>query len=324
MKYLCCILGIFLLAAAEIEKKGENVDFEELLHALSGEWRGQGFTMIAIPSFTAGKKDFDLKLFNTEESIIFSGIRDGIRNARNKDETFLSSVSYYQSVHNRNYPFDELHVESGMWFFAPAIGDSAQELWRAGIVPHGNAFLAGSILDKVKDQKKPPVFENIDSRPFTQHNDTDIRKGGQYVASYEAPTLPDSLKSRYPDKIVVNPVEYLKKDIEGLNIVETKTIEISSIEPGDSFGGILNIPPLQKEANASQIEATFYIEKVKTKEGTIYYQLQYVQEVYLDFPVGDPLGAVLTWPHVSVATLRKHTGEFTTDSGSGYGNYYNK
>jgi len=200
-----------------------------------------------------------------------------------------------------------------MWMFAPEIGTSAQELWRAGVVPHGNAFLAGSILDELKDQKKPPVFVDLDARPFTQHNDTDIRKNSPYVTDYESPKLPDSMIPRYTtniDNIVINPVEYLKKDIEGLNIVATKTIAISSIEPGDSFGGILNTPSLAKEANAAQIEATFYIEKVKTKEGKFYYQLQYVQEIYLDFPVFDK-DPVLTWPHVSVATLRKHTGEFT-------------
>jgi len=316
MKYLCGILGIFLLlAAAEIEKKGDEVDMEALLHALSGEWRGQGFTMIAVPSFTNTKRDFDLKLFNTEESIIFGGVRDGIRNGRNKDETFLSSVSYYQSVHNKNYPFNELHVETGMWFFAPAIGDSAQELWRAGIVPHGNAFLAGSILDELLDQKKPPVFEDMDVRPFTQHNESDIRQNLPYTVPYETPTLPDSMVPRYTTNIgniVINPTEFLKKDNEGLNIVETKTIAISSIEPGDSFGGLLNIPPLQHEANASQIEATFYIEKVQRDDGTSYYQLQYVQEIYIDFRVFDK-DPILTWPHVSVATLRKHTGEFTAE-----------
>jgi len=302
------------------------VDFEGLLHSLSGEWRGQGFTLIAVPSFT-NTKGFDLKLFNTDESIIFSGIRNGIRNARNDDEVFLSSLSYYQNVHNINYPFDELHVEAGMWFFSPPvlrddnITLSDSELWRAGIVPHGNSFLAGSLVSKVSDKKKPPVFEDMDARPFPQGDETAIIKNNGYVADYETPTLPDSLIPRYTtdiDNIVINPVEFLRKDNEGLDIVETKTIAISSIEPGDSFGGVLNIPPLHKEANAAQIEATFYIEKVKTKEGTFYFQLQYVQEIYLDFP-SRAGGTVITWPHVSVATLRKHTGEFTSDeASSGY------
>jgi hypothetical protein len=39
--------------------------------------------------------------------------------------------------------------------------------------------------------------------------------------------------------------------------------------------------------------------------------LQYVQTVFLDFPVitpGNPPGANLSWPHVSVATLQKVFG----------------
>jgi len=294
MKYLCCILSIFLLAAAEIETSGASLDMQEFLHEFNGEWRGEGFTMIAVPR-TKPPHDFELKLFNTVETLIFGGVRDGIRNARNTDETFLSSLSYYQAVYDKNYPFTELHTEAGMWMFAPAVGTSAQELWRAGVVPHGNAFLAGSILDEVLDQKKPPVFEEMDTRPFTQFFEDDL-KTGPYVDPYETPVLPDSMIPRYTTDIVLNPPNFLKKDNEGLNIVSTKTISISS--------------PLQHEANASRIEAKFYIEKVKTDAGTFYYQLQYVQEIYIDFRVFDK-DPILTWPHVSVATLRKHTGEFT-------------
>ncbi len=64
--------------------------------------------------------------------------------------------------------------------------------------------------------------------------------------------------------------------------------------------GIVNIPFVVANANATQMDAIFWIEKVTnpTLPDQHYLQLQYVQRVILDF-------AGLHWPHVSVATLIK-------------------
>ncbi|WP_419728439.1 heme-binding protein [Lichenicola sp.] len=77
-------------------------------------------------------------------------------------------------------------------------------------------------------------------------------------------------------------------------------------------GNILNIPFLQSNAAAETMFATFWIEKIQgPTEDTGFLQLQYVQTVFLNFPVltgtGAP-GASLSWPHVSVATLHKTFG----------------
>jgi hypothetical protein len=82
-------------------------------------------------------------------------------------------------------------------------------------------------------------------------------------------------------------------------------------------GGIENIPFLQSNADANTMFATFWIEEISAP--TPFLQLQYVQTVFLNFPVlGAPLPApppppglsphALTWPHVSVATLQKVFG----------------
>ena len=72
-------------------------------------------------------------------------------------------------------------------------------------------------------------------------------------------------------------------------------------------GGIENIPFLQTNADAATMFATFWIEEISAPSQFL--QLQYVQTVFLNFPV---LGANpvvnLTWPHVSVATLQKTFG----------------
>ena len=77
-------------------------------------------------------------------------------------------------------------------------------------------------------------------------------------------------------------------------------------------GGVENIPFLRTNADAATVFATFWIEKIKgPTPGASVLQLQYVQTVFLNFPVIKPPPAPpvpLTWPHVSVATLRKTFG----------------
>lgn len=62
--------------------------------------------------------------------------------------------------------------------------------------------------------------------------------------------------------------------------------------------GIFNIPFVQKDANATSLKATFWIETVQQKNESTFLQLQYTQTVILNF-----LG--IDWPHISIATLIK-------------------
>jgi hypothetical protein len=77
-------------------------------------------------------------------------------------------------------------------------------------------------------------------------------------------------------------------------------------------GGVEDIPFLKTNANVATVFATFWIETIEgATPDADFLQLQYVQTVLLDFPVitpGNPPGALLSWPHVSVATLQKTFG----------------
>ena len=87
----------------------------------------------------------------------------------------------------------------------------------------------------------------------------------------------------------------------------------------DASGGIENLPFLVTNADVPLVFATFWITKVTPKFGPPFMQLQYAQFVYLNFPavlIPSPLpppqsdqGKLnFSWPHVSVATLRKTFG----------------
>lgn len=106
--------------------------------------------------------------------------------------------------------------------------------------------------------------------------------------------------------MVNNPNVVLANPIAGKNIVSTlATLKVSTIPPNPptSGGGTANIAFLQgaaggPNAQAFEVDATFWIEEIKLPDGAIRRLLQYTQRVLLNFNG-------LSWPHVSVATLEK-------------------
>ena len=83
------------------------------------------------------------------------------------------------------------------------------------------------------------------------------------------------------------------------------------VSVADAGGGIENMDFLDANAQSALVYATFWIERVShPHRRESFLQLQYAQMVLLNFPIlGAPAGTpVLSWPHVSVATLHKDFG----------------
>jgi hypothetical protein len=110
-----------------------------------------------------------------------------------------------------------------------------------------------------------------------------------------------------------NPNLFLSEAIAPQHILETTVLTVTSDTsvPGsipDAGGGMANIafltgvgaPPAGgPNAFAAFVEAIFWIERVKGENGNPdFNQLQYTQRVLLNFNE-------LSWPHITVATLRE-------------------
>ena len=116
--------------------------------------------------------------------------------------------------------------------------------------------------------------------------------------------------------MVDNPNSILQAAIAGQNIISTTTLTISTravqtlgqagATPdggGTNNTAFLNgngnnaTTPGSANAQSFQMDATFWIETVQNPDGSTFLQLQYSQIVILNFNT-------LSWPHVSVATLK--------------------
>ncbi len=269
----------------------------------SRNWPGSGltgFNVMSLPDFdsappSTGPKDFRLKLNATTEVLQFipiggpvpnRGALTDLGNNTGQSDINLFGLTYLQRVSDAP-THGAMHVEPGIWVRVPptTIPPAPNDTYvRMGNVPHGNSLLAQSTFTatinggpQIADNSSLPTGPGVTPGYLTVFNNPPLPLPPGMLASY-----------------VKNPNQALKDAIAGQTITKTVVITIST-QPA---GGIVNIPFVVSNANATRLDAIFWIETVQQPGGGAFMQLQYTQTVILNF-----LG--VDWPHVSVATLIK-------------------
>ncbi|MCB2406913.1 heme-binding protein [Hymenobacter lucidus] len=251
------------------------------LAGLIGSWIGnKGWNLIAVPNQKGG---FVLLVTPYIETLTISPLATPTPNRGTKIIQEVPTLLYELKI-NSLIDGSLLHAENGTWLLLP---DCPSEFGvaRQASVPHGDSLLA---LGQVKSTSGGPSIPDISSIP-------DI--GGQrlgYLDVYSHPPVPGFNK--------LNPNDTLRRDNAAQTIVRTTTIAVST----DNQGGILNIPFVARNADASKFEATFWLETVADKQtGRMFQQLQYSQNTSIDFlPRLDGKG-LIKWPHININTLIK-------------------
>jgi hypothetical protein len=266
------------------------------LRELGGTWVGRGFNLISLPFFDnpAGPQAFRLKLNATRETLEFNQIGGRVpnRGSTGQDDINLFGFTYLQRISD-SISSAAMHIEPGLWLNVPktTVPDLPATIVRQGSIPHGTSIMAlGTIIPTVNGG---PKINPVDSTPV--RNPAGAPLSAAYLTPFADPTLPPGFKPPY----LKNPNLALEEAILGQNIVKTEVLSVSTVSPlVPNFSGVLNIPFLVSNANATRMEAIFWIETVHQPDGSRFMQLQYTQTVILNF-----LG--IDWPHISVATLVK-------------------
>jgi hypothetical protein len=281
---------------------------------LAGLWVGTGFNLISLPDFdsnppSTGPGAFRLKLNATIETLQFIPIGGAVPNrgvsatppaTGGQPDINLFGLTYMQRVSDL-VTNSALHVEPGIWAYVAGSGivppGQPDTVVRMGTIPHGDSILAQSTLITTAPA---PQIAPVSSTPV-KVDGTAFPLG--YLDPFLNPLLPPGVKPSY----VSNPNQLLvdfnaDQAASGQNIINTVVLVISTNNVTNVLnipaGGILNIPFVTANANATQLDAIFWIETVQQADGTTFLQLQYTQTVILNF-----LG--INWPHISVATLTK-------------------
>jgi hypothetical protein len=271
-----------------------------VLAEFAGTWVGGGFNVMSLPDFdskppSTGPKAFRIKLNATKETLQFTPIGGAIPNrgsltdlANNTGQTDIElfGLTYLQRVSDL-VTNAGMHIEPGIWVNVPAttvLPVQGPTVVRMGNIPHGDSILAQSTFTTTV--AGGPVINPASSLPVGPG----VTPG--YLAAFSDPSLPLPPGLQLP--WVIDPNQALLAAIAGQTITNTVVVSIST----NPVGGIVNIPFVQSNANATQLDAIFWIETVLQPDGSSFMQLQYTQTVILNF-----LG--INWPHVSVATLVK-------------------
>jgi hypothetical protein len=255
-----------------------------------------------------------LQLNLTLETLAFSNSLDDIPNRAlldGQETARLKGVPYTQSIKDV-ITNSGIHFEPGIWLLVPEtkVPKLGPTVVRMASIPHGTTILAQGTFET---KKGPPTIPSVDITPFVIGDSTKrTRFRSQVAGDQNTFRLPQTLPPTITQRMLDDPNSLLRDAIAGQKIIETTSLRISTdkLKPELVGSGTRNIAFLEStegaakekgpNANASKMEATFWIETVELEldngKKTTFKQIQYSQIVLLDFDDQ-------SWPHVSVATL---------------------
>jgi len=272
----------------------ETVSIFGPLEGLIGTWVGlKGWNLIAVPQQFRDKPDaikdaFTLLVAPYVETLTITPLSSPTPNRGEEIIQQVPTLMYTLSI-NDAANGSLLHAENGTWLGIPN-DPSGFTVARLGSIPHGDTILA---LGNVTVTDGPPVIPDVDTIPNTNNDPTKMLG---YKDPYNV-QVPGLISKK-------NPNLNLRKEIANQTILKTTTIHVSTANQGN----VANIPFIQKNANVSKFEATFWIETVLNEETQeTFQQLQYSQTAVIDFfPLYKKPGKLIEWPHVNINTMIKN------------------
>ena len=288
------------------------------LSELKGKWEGKGFNQIWRPFNDPAHPGQDrfLELNETTETLDFTEIKGPIPNrGLLQPDINLFGLTYLQQISDA-VTKGGLHIEPGIWVNVPATTNPKEPatVVRMASIPHGTTInLQGSGIGPIQSG---PIFAVASIDPFPIGGGPPIVFPEKNLAVATPFRTPPADIPAVTQAMVNDPNSVLASAIAGQHISNMFVLQVSSaisnpppMPPPNSGGGTANIaflvgdpglaPPNAKaNADAAKATSTFWIETVTTPGHSPFLQLQYTQTVLLNFNR-------LSWPHVSVATLRK-------------------
>lgn len=283
------------------------------LAQLPGTWNGHGFNTIWRPHH--GGQDRFLELNLTTETLAFTKINGPIPNrGLLMPDISMFGVTYMQQIAETSSGAG-LHIEPGIWAHVPPTSNpsEAATVVRLASIPHGTVVLAQGGFQFLLGG--PPNIPDNNIIPFPigtpPPGNSDFASGEQAFPELDLSinTTFREASSGVTQEMVQNPNSVIQKalaqSLQGRSMKNRTFLKVSTRHVPVKGGGTANTAfladasnPPGGNANAVEVDATFWIQTIEEPDGQETLQLQYTQLVQLDFNT-------LSWPHVSVATLTK-------------------
>lgn len=318
-----------------------------LIKLLSGTWssQAQGWNLIALPS--SAPNHFRLLVNQYGETLRFNMSDKGVPNRgitpdaggttsdpNDEADQLIDAIAYEQVVVQvavDDFPSSQLRAVNGEGihhepgFFLQflnhiSIGhteedgedngpDKELKIARLATIPHGNSVLAMGTVEIIDG---PPEIPDEDARPERIEND--LQKN-LYLAPYkhfeETPffgNVPHTVAD-FPGFFPTDANAILKFALPKDRVKKTTVLHFDTKFRNEQLSTIpiSNIPFVTREADTTEVHATFWIMELHKESDyePTEYMMQYSQTVYLEFFDSDEPGKRIRWPHVSINTLRK-------------------
>ncbi len=308
------------------------------LEHLPGKWeaKGTGWNMIALP-FEQGDFNYRVLMNQYNEQLHFSLVDDKVpnRGINGPDPTdpdqLLVTIDYQQTIQQtsaQDSPVSGLagdkdlpiHHEPGLWLHMLNHTTNNLNIARLATVPHGDSALA---LGTSVEQSGEPNIPVLNGLPIGVPLEVGTpARPNPYLTPYQEfidnPFFGEITPGSIPGFPGFHPNdlnEILRFANNFADIAKTTILDVdSTLEDA----GIVNIPFIVDQANATEMQSTFWIQELNETDENEKpkLRLQYSQLVMLDFfERRDGVPGLIKWPHVSICTLEK-VDEFSTAMGS--------
>lgn len=294
----------------------------DLIELLKGTWStsDKGWNLIALP-FKHPSAPFNYRLLMNQygEFLNFKTADKNVPNrgitldANGHTDQLIDALDYEQTISQvaaEDFPNSNLrssdgkgiHHEPGLFLqilnHITTVGENELRVARLGTVPHGDSVLAMGTVDVFEGA---PIIPNLNALPIGVSQDLTKPYLSPYNHFEQNPFLGtvNPPPPGFPGFFASNANAILQFAVSTLGNVKQTTILHFDTKFGT--GGIVNIPFIVNEANATDMEATFWI--MELEDGR--FAMQYSQTVMLDFFKRPDSEGLIKWPHVSINTLIK-------------------
>ncbi len=292
---------------------------------LPGVWKnlpnlpGRGWNLIALP-FVSQDHELNYRLLMNQynEELRFTTVDKAVPNRGLTDDDprqninqLIVTLDYEQKIEQiaaadfpdsglAGTPGVAIHHEPGLFLFMSNADTDGVNIGRLATIPHGNSVLGlGRFDSNVHKHDGPPdIPDGVHALPIGVEQD--INHG--YLLPYKH--FNDNLFENLFDPMDTSAL--LKAANADVNIIRTTVLDVDT---DILTGGIVNIPFIEDQADATKMESTVWIQELEERDedGEHKLRLQYLQIVMLDFfdrPPGQGEG-LIRWPHISINTIER-------------------
>ena len=289
-------------------KEGETTGFE-----------GRGWNMIALPFISENGPNYRMLVNQYNEVLEFQQIDGPVPNRgidfqapENTDQSIFA-LDYQQGIKQiavaDSPATDEtihgpvgggIHHEPGSFLNILDRRTDCLDIARLATIPHGDSVLA---MGRSSTFDGRPTVPQMSGLPIGATTDL----ASPYLAPYAEFSGANAFKGKegpgFPGFDVAEPFRLLQLGIDALDVKQTTELHLDTTF---STGGIVNIPFVVKQANATEMTSIFYVMELNEPDanGDPKFALTYFQLIMLEFfPRFDTEPGLIKWPHVSINTM---------------------